>query len=136
MMKKVLLTMVMIGALAAAPLTSEAGSYQQRVLVTTTTVGAAMGAVMGSNRHQPLQGMLIGGMIGAATGMILAQAAPVQAQPVTVYRRVYMPQSAYVRTAHTYRHHARLHQAGYIRSYRNHEYLEHEAREHVYADED
>ncbi|MDQ6986710.1 MAG: glycine zipper domain-containing protein [Mariprofundaceae bacterium] len=141
-MKKILLTMAMLVALFAAPFISEAGSYQQRIWVTTTTLGAATGAMIGSNRHQPLQGALIGGIIGAAVGSILAQA-----EPVTAYRTVYVRQANYHRVRHVdhyqytdhyqmNRHHARLHHAGYVRSYRQHEYVGHEMREHIYGDDD
>jgi len=135
-MKKLFLTMAMLVTLFAAPFISEAGSYQQRIWVTTTTLGAATGAVIGSNHHQPLQGALIGGIIGAAVGTILAQA-----EPATAYRTVYVRQPNYHRVRHANhyqvnRHHGRLHHAVYVRSYRQHEYEEHEVREHVYGDDD
>ncbi len=148
-MKRFLLMGIVASGLVFAPVQAEAGSSRQQVLVTTTVVGAATGAVIGSGSNQTLEGALIGGMIGAAAGIILAPQ-----EQVATYRTAYHRQPTYrhVYARPAYRalryasyHPVRAHRAGGRHAY--HEYVEHEARrfgegsrgedrEHAYDEED
>jgi len=138
-MKKFFLMGLLASGLAFAPLHAEAASSRQQVMVTSTAIGAATGAIIGSNSNQTLEGAIIGGMIGAAAGIILTPQ-----KPATAYRTTYHPQHSY-RHAYArpvfhpnrqYRHHA-MQYAAYppaqvrreAEQHANHEYNEHEAHE-------
>jgi len=86
-MNKTIFSILSLLALATAPLAAQAGQYQQRVITTTTILGATTGAVIGSGNNRTAQGAIIGGVIGAVTGAVLSQQHQVAYQP-----RVYAPQ--------------------------------------------
>ena len=138
-MKRFFLMSILAVGLAFTPQHAEAASSRQQVMVTTTAVGAATGAMIGSGSHQTLEGAIIGGMIGAAAGIILTPRTP-----TTTYRTAYQPQPGYRHgyippVHHTNRRH--LHRIMHYTSYHPiharqvegqhayHEYREHEARE-------
>jgi len=95
-MNKHILTTLAVMAVAAMPFSAQAGQYQQRVIATTTIIGATAGAVIGSDNNRTAQGAIIGGVIGAMTGAVLAST---QEQPgyrqQTVYRHQTYDQRPY-----------------------------------------
>jgi len=164
-MKKFLWIGIFIAGAGFLPHQATAGTYQQRVITTTTVVGAAAGAVIGADSHQAVQGALIGGVFGAAVGMLMAQNEPARtyapvyrSRPVhhRGYRQVVYTQPVYTRPVNArheherhlrsmpYAHQARVMHAYYhpqharriARHHAMHEYREHEAREHGYRYED
>lgn len=74
-MKRSILTITAF-AMLAMPALAEAGPYQQRVITTTTIIGATTGAVIGADNNRAAQGAILGGVIGAVTGAILSQQPP------------------------------------------------------------
>jgi len=159
-MKKFLWIGILIAGAGFQPYQAVAGTYQQRVITTTTVVGATAGAVIGADSHQAVEGALIGGVFGAAVGMLMAQNEPARTYaPVyrsrTVRHRGY-GQVVYTRPVnarHGHERHLRsmpyVHQARVMHAYYHpqharriarhhamHEYREHEAREHGYRYED
>ena len=87
MRKLALLTMLL--SLAASP--AIAGSYQDRAVAT--------GVVIGSQNGQTAEGAIIGGIMGAVAGAILANNTYVKPRP-KVYRR-----TVYVRQPKQYKRH-------------------------------
>jgi len=80
-MNKHILTALAVLTIAAIPFSAQAGQYQERVIATTTVIGAATGAIIGSDNNRTAQGAIIGGVIGAFAGAVLSQQSP-QAQRV------------------------------------------------------
>jgi len=122
-------------AVAAMPFAAQAGQYQQRVITTTTIIGATAGAVIGSDQNNTAQGAIIGGIIGAMTGAVLSQQSA--HQPVyrhqTVAQRTYRAQRAAVVIEPEYRSHNRT----YRQPQRISERIEHrrwQANQHVRGD--
>ncbi len=131
-MNKHILSTLAVLAIAVAPLSAEAGQYQQRVITTTTILGATTGAVIGSGNDRTAQGALIGGVFGALTGAILSQNRHGYQQPVHYQRpyahrpyRVHRAPVVIIPPRHVHRHRAYSHNT--YRHWR-HEAAEHRAR--------
>ena len=72
-MKKLFLSMSMISMIALLPAALQAGQYEQRVIATTTILGATTGAIIGSGNDQTAQGAVLGALAGAAVGILMAE---------------------------------------------------------------
>lgn len=84
-MRKMVLSLTMVSLMALLPAAAQAGQYEQRVITTTTILGATTGAVIGSGNDQTAQGAVIGALVGATAGMVLTADEP---------HRVYAPRHA------------------------------------------
>ncbi len=76
-MKKGVFCMMLSGLLLLSA-SAVAGQYEQRVITTTTLIGATAGAVIGSAQNQTAQGAIVGGLLGALTGAVISQNRPQQ----------------------------------------------------------
>jgi uncharacterized membrane protein len=74
-MKKGFFALMVLGV-SVLPATGQADQYQQSVITTTALIGATAGAVIGSARNQTAQGAIVGGLLGAVTGVIISQGRP------------------------------------------------------------
>ena len=72
-MKKLFVSMSMVSMMALLPAAVQAGQYEQRVIATTTILGATTGAIIGSGNDQTAQGAVLGALVGATAGVLVAQ---------------------------------------------------------------
>ncbi len=72
-MNRYILSIMALLTIAIAPFAAQAGQYQQRVVITTTMIGATTGAVIGSSHGRTGEGAMIGGILGAVTGVMLSR---------------------------------------------------------------
>jgi len=120
-MKRGVFALMALG-IVMLPATGQADQYQQRVITTTTLIGATAGAVIGSGQNQTAQGAIVGGLLGAVTGAIISQNRP---QPIA-YEAHRWDRDDY----DEYREHAWREQQRRRAAHRRHEWREHERREH------
>ena len=116
-MKKGIFCMMLSGLLLLSA-SAMAGQYEQRVITTTTLIGATAGAVIGSAQNQTAQGAIVGGLLGALTGAVISQNHPQQ------LRADYDDD----------REHEWREQRRRAMAHRRHEWREHERREHRRAE--
>ncbi|HKI62633.1 MAG TPA: glycine zipper domain-containing protein [Mariprofundaceae bacterium] len=135
-MNKHILTTLAVLTIVAIPFSAQAGQYQERVIATTSVIGAATGAIIGSDNNRTAQGAIIGGVFGAFTGAVLSQQSPqvqrvnrtyavVDAGPYRVHRSIVLINHRQpVNRARMYHHRPLRYATAWHQRHRNHAQVE------------